>query len=75
MWLEITNLIILGENDSTGELEEMTRWVVDGVEPPPSQHPRFADSNLVAPADIRFPALPAQQAAEELRRNCSEFER
>jgi len=39
-------------------LTAMTRWVVDGVAPPPSQHPRFADSNLVAPADIRFPAIP-----------------
>ncbi|MEE2636214.1 MAG: alpha/beta hydrolase domain-containing protein [Acidobacteriota bacterium] len=39
-------------------LTAMTRWVVDGIEPPPSQHPRFADSNLVAPADIRFPAIP-----------------
>ena len=31
VWLEITNLIIPDENDSTGELEEMTRWVVENL--------------------------------------------
>ena len=28
VWLEITNLIIPGENDSDEEIDEMTRWVV-----------------------------------------------
>ena len=31
VWLEITNLIIPSENDSTEELEEMTRWVVENL--------------------------------------------
>ena len=39
-------------------LTALKDWVVDGVEPPPSRHPRFADGNLVAPAAIEFPAIP-----------------
>ncbi|MCK5497565.1 MAG: AmmeMemoRadiSam system radical SAM enzyme [Gammaproteobacteria bacterium] len=31
VWLEITNLVIPGENDSDGELEEMTQWIVDNL--------------------------------------------
>ncbi len=29
VWFELTTLLIPGENDSTGELEQLTRWVVD----------------------------------------------
>jgi hypothetical protein len=36
----------------------MREWVVDGVAPPASRHPRFADGNLVPPQDIDFPAIP-----------------
>jgi pyruvate formate lyase activating enzyme len=32
-WLEITNLIIPGQNDSTAELEELTQWVVEALGP------------------------------------------
>ena len=39
-------------------LTAMKDWVVDGVEPPPSRHPRFADGNLVRPAEVTFPAIP-----------------
>lgn len=39
-------------------LTALKDWVVDGVEPPPSRHPRFADGNLVAPRDLGFPAIP-----------------
>jgi hypothetical protein len=39
-------------------LTAMKDWVVDGVEPPPSQHPRFADGNLVPPTELSFPAIP-----------------
>ena len=39
-------------------LTSLKDWVVDGVEPPPSRHPRFADGNLVAPRQIAFPAIP-----------------
>jgi pyruvate formate lyase activating enzyme len=33
VWLEITNLLIPGENDSDSELEELTEWVVDSLGP------------------------------------------
>ncbi|WP_317930019.1 AmmeMemoRadiSam system radical SAM enzyme [Halioxenophilus sp. WMMB6] len=32
-WLEITTLLIPGENDSTAELEAMCRWLVDNLGP------------------------------------------
>ena len=31
VWFEITNLVIPGENDSSDEIEAMTRWVVDNL--------------------------------------------
>ncbi|PJC87899.1 AmmeMemoRadiSam system radical SAM enzyme [Vibrio sp. HA2012] len=31
VWLEITTLLIPGENDSNKELTEMTRWIVDNL--------------------------------------------
>jgi pyruvate formate lyase activating enzyme len=33
VWFEITTLLIPGENDSDGELDEMTRWVVEELGP------------------------------------------
>jgi pyruvate formate lyase activating enzyme len=33
VWLEITNLLIPGHNDSERELNEMTRWIVDELGP------------------------------------------
>jgi pyruvate formate lyase activating enzyme len=33
VWLEITNLVIPGENDSAGEIDEMTRWIVERLGP------------------------------------------
>jgi pyruvate formate lyase activating enzyme len=32
-WLEITNLILPGENDSDAELRELSRWVVENLGP------------------------------------------
>ena len=32
-WVELTTLLIPGENDSQGELEEMSQWVVDRCGP------------------------------------------
>jgi pyruvate formate lyase activating enzyme len=32
-WLEITTLLIPGENDSDGEINAMTRWIVDELGP------------------------------------------
>jgi len=33
VWLEITNLVIPGENDSAREIDEMTRWIVEHLGP------------------------------------------
>jgi pyruvate-formate lyase-activating enzyme len=33
VWLEITTLLIPGENDSEPEIEEMTQWIVDRLGP------------------------------------------
>lgn len=33
VWLEITNLLIPDENDSIGEIDRMTRWVVENLGP------------------------------------------
>jgi pyruvate formate lyase activating enzyme len=33
VWLELTTLLIPGENDSDGELDQMTRWVMDKLGP------------------------------------------
>ena len=33
VWFEITTLLIPGENDSDGELDAMTRWIMDALGP------------------------------------------
>jgi pyruvate formate lyase activating enzyme len=38
VWVEITNLIIPGENDSPKELDEMTSWVVENLGPDVPMH-------------------------------------
>ncbi len=38
VWLELTTLLIPGENDSNAELEQMTRWVVDELGPDVPMH-------------------------------------
>jgi hypothetical protein len=43
-------------------LVAMHRWTTTGEEPPPSRHPTVADSTLVPPDRLRFPALPAVRA-------------
>ena len=40
-------------------LTALTAWVRDGLEPPPSVVPRVADATLVAPDQVRLPAIPA----------------
>jgi Alpha/beta hydrolase domain len=42
-------------------LVNLDRWIVDGVEPPPSCHPRLDDATAVAPAALRpaFDRIPA----------------
>ena len=36
----------------------LTRWVRDGVEPPPSLYSRLDENTLVRPEQVRFPAIP-----------------
>ena len=38
VWLELTTLIIPGENDSEAELEQMTQWVVENLGPDVPMH-------------------------------------
>jgi len=38
VWLELTTLIIPGENDSATELEQMTQWVVENLGPDVPMH-------------------------------------
>ena len=38
VWLEITNLLIPGENDSEQEVAEMTQWVVENLGPDVPMH-------------------------------------
>ena len=40
-------------------LRAFTEWVRDDRAPPPSMVPRIADGTLVAPDQVRFPAIPA----------------
>jgi hypothetical protein len=40
-------------------LTALTGWVRDGAEPPPGVVPRIADGTLVAPDQVRLPAIPA----------------
>ena len=37
-WLELTTLLIPGENDTDGELHEMTNWVVEKLGPDVPMH-------------------------------------
>jgi len=38
VWVELTTLLIPGENDSEAEIDEMTRWVVDSLGPDVPMH-------------------------------------
>lgn len=38
VWLELTTLLIPGENDSVAEIEEMTQWVVENLGPDVPMH-------------------------------------
>ena len=42
-------------------LVALDRWVTEGVEPPPSRVPTLAAGTLVAPTDVKFPAIPEMQ--------------
>ena len=38
VWLEVTTLVIPGENDDPGELRELTAWLVDASRPETPWH-------------------------------------
>jgi hypothetical protein len=40
-------------------LQSLTAWVKNGTEPPPSSRPTIAAGTLVAPDQVRFPPIPA----------------
>ena len=40
-------------------LEDLTAWIKNGTEPPPSARPTIAAGTLVAPDQVRFPPIPA----------------
>ena len=51
VWVELTTLLIPGENDSASEIDEMTRWVVEKLGPEVPMHftafhPDFKMNNL-----------------------------
>ena len=43
----------------------LDRWVADGVEPPPSAYPRFADGTLTPPDRAGWPAIPGFQLPQQ----------
>jgi len=42
-------------------MDALDRWTREGVEPPPSRHPRFADGTMVQHHQLKFPAVPGVQ--------------
>ncbi len=42
-------------------LASMDAWVKNDTAPPQSMYPSFAANTLVAPADVKFPAIPGQR--------------
>jgi hypothetical protein len=40
-------------------LQDLTAWIKNGTEPPPSARPTIAAGTLVAPDQVRFPPIPA----------------
>jgi alpha/beta hydrolase family protein len=43
----------------------LDRWVSDGVAPPPSVYPRFADGTLTSPDRAGWPAIPGYQLPQQ----------
>jgi hypothetical protein len=44
----------------------LQQWLSDGVEPPPSVHPKLADGTLVPVKAVRFPKVPGLAAPNDL---------
>jgi len=43
----------------------LDRWVVDGVEPPPSAYPKLGDGTLTAPEHAGWPAIPGYELPQK----------
>jgi hypothetical protein len=48
-------------------LQNLVAWVKDGVEPPPSERPTITNGLLVAPDQVKFPAIPANHYGDVVR--------
>jgi hypothetical protein len=45
----------------------MHRWVTEGIEPPPSVHPKLSDGTLTPVAEVRFPKVPGMAAPNAVK--------
>ena len=48
-------------------LENLTAWIKNGTEPPPSARPTIAAGTLVAPDQVHFPPIPANRYGDVSR--------
>ncbi len=49
-------------------LQGMSAWIARGSDPPESRHPRIADSTLVLPERLGFPAIPGVNTSSRVHR-------
>jgi hypothetical protein len=47
--------------------QAMHRWVSEGVEPPPSVHPKLADGTLVPARKVKWPQVPGMAAPNAVK--------
>ena len=64
IWFELTTLLIPGENDSTGELKEMTRWIVTNIGDRVPHHFTAFHPDFKMTDRQRTPAATLQKARE-----------
>ena len=69
VWFELTTLLIPGENDSSAELEAMTRWVVDELGPDVPMHFTAFHPDWKMPDHPHTPASTLRRAREIARGN------
>jgi len=68
-WLEITNLVITGENDSDGEFEAMTQWIAEHLGPDVPLHFTAFHPDFKMLETPRTPPATLVRAYEIARRN------
>lgn len=47
--------------------QAMHRWVSEGVEPPPSMHPKLSDGTLVPAREVKWPQMPGMVAPNAVK--------